>query len=74
MTKKRNTSPVDETPYSVVIRCEQDGCDWRALLADRAHAWYHLARHLKRTHGDLHATEKARRNAWYLGKSGGLHV
>jgi len=70
MAKKRKFMQVDETSYTTVIRCDQDGCDWRALVADKGRAWYTLARHLKRTHGDMQATARARRNAWHLGISG----
>lgn len=68
MSKKTKT-PIDSTPYSTVVTCTDPGCPWRALVSDRARGWYALARHLKATHNDLHATAAARKNAWELSHS-----
>ena len=66
---KKTRKPLYSTAYTTVVVCSHNGCPWRTLTTDRARAWYHLARHLKDSHGDLHATTQARKNAWALQQS-----
>lgn len=65
---RRRKSPVDRSDYlGVVVTCPE--CHWRDHTMNVGRAWYLLARHLKQIHGDLHATDNARKNAWHHGYS-----
>lgn len=66
MAKPPRKSNLDYSPYTgAVVWCPN--CDWRHHTPDIGRGWYQLARHLKNAHGDLHATKKARANAWAAG-------
>lgn len=67
MSRYRRVSPVDPSAFSTVVTCPQ--CEWREITGDPSHAWFLLARHLKRDHGDIHASRTARRNYQRLNMS-----
>lgn len=61
MTRSNRRSTVDHSPYATVVTCPNCST-WRELTDNQSHAWYLLARHLKLTHDDMHASKTARRN------------
>ena len=60
MSKSTNAQglTLDVDPYLVVVCC--DRCKWRADRGTKAAALVAAARHLKRSHGDLHAARRVR--------------
>ncbi len=67
MARATSLFTIDSTPWTSVVVCHRNGCDWRGFGHAKATAYRQLADHLSRCHRDAadidDAVWRARRSA-----------